>query len=50
LNNLASLYRVLSRYAEAEPFQTGPAVREQALGPDHPSVGTILNNRGAVLG
>ena len=34
------------RYAEAEPlYQAQPrASREKALGPDHPDVGTSLNN------
>ena len=33
------------RYAEAEPlYQRALAIREKALGPDHPDVGTSLNN------
>ncbi len=44
LNNLASLYRNLGRYAEAEPlYQHALGIREQALGPAHPDVATSLN-------
>ena len=33
------------RYAEAEPlYQRSVAIKEQALGPDHPSLATSLNN------
>ena len=33
------------RYAEAEPlYKRALAIREKALGPDHPDVGTSLNN------
>ena len=39
------LYRSQGRYAEAEPlYQRSLAIREKALGPDHPDVGTSLNN------
>jgi Tetratricopeptide repeat len=45
LNNLAKLYRVTGRYAEAEPLCQRPlAIDEKALGPDHPSVAMSLNN------
>ena len=45
LNNLAELYRDQGRYAEAEPlYKRALAIREKALGPDHPDVGTSLNN------
>lgn len=33
------------QYAEAEPlYKRALVIYEQALGPDHPSVATILNN------
>ena len=33
------------RYAEAEPlYERALAIREKALGPDHPDVATSLNN------
>ena len=45
LNSLAVLYQSQGRYAEAEPlFKRSLAIREKALGPDHPDVGTSLNN------
>ena len=45
LNNLAELYRDQGRYAEAEPlYKRSLAIREKALGPDHPDVATALNN------
>ena len=41
LNNLAELYKVQGRYADAEPlFKRSLAIREKALGPDHPDVAT----------
>src|SRR5262249_12667486 len=44
-NNLALLYRRQGRHAEAEPlYRRSLALREKALGPDHPEVGTSLNN------
>ena len=43
--NLASLHFEEGRYAEAELlYKRSLAVREKALGPDHPAVGTLLNN------
>ena len=37
LNNLAELYDGQGRYAEAEPlYKRALAIREKALGPDHP--------------
>ena len=37
--------RARAAYAEAEPLhQRSLAIREKALGPDHPDVGTSLNN------
>ena len=45
LNNLAALYQVRARYAEAEPlYQRSLAIREKTLGPEHPDVATSLNN------
>jgi CHAT domain-containing protein/tetratricopeptide (TPR) repeat protein len=39
------LYRDRARYAEAEPlYKRAIAIDEKALGPDHPNVGTALNN------
>ena len=39
------LYQSQGRYAEAEPlYKRSLAIREKALGPDHPDVGTALNN------
>ena len=49
LNNLADLYHTQGRYAEAEPlYQRALAIREQALGPDHPDVALSLNNLAAL--
>jgi tetratricopeptide (TPR) repeat protein len=45
LNNLALLYEVQGRYAEAESlYKRSLGIREKALGPDHPDVGASLNN------
>ncbi len=45
LNNLAELYRTQGQYAQAEPLhKRSLAIREKALGPDHPSVAASLNN------
>ena len=49
LNNLAELFRTQGRYSEAEPlYKRSLAIREKALGPVHPSVGTSLNNLAAL--
>src|SRR5262249_55527773 len=41
LNNLALLYTHQGRYADAEPLlRRSQAIREKALGPDHPAVAT----------
>ncbi len=38
-------YRAQGKHAEAEPFyKRALAIREKALGPDHPGVATDLNN------
>ena len=40
LNNLAMLYQAQGRYTEAEPlYRRSLAIREKALGLDHPDVG-----------
>ncbi len=45
LNNLAELYRLQSKYTEAEPlYKQSLAIMEEALGPGHPNVATTLNN------
>jgi tetratricopeptide (TPR) repeat protein len=44
LNNLADFYRAQGRYADAEPlYKRALAIREKALGPDHPDIATSLN-------
>ena len=49
LNNLALLYDAQGRYAEAEPlYKRALAIREKALGPDHPDVAPSLNNLAAL--
>ena len=50
LNNLALLYKAQGRYAEAEPlYQRALAIREKALGPEHPDVATSLENYADLL-
>ena len=50
LSNLAMLYRVQGKYAEAEPFyQRALEIWENALGPEHPLVATSLENYAALL-
>ena len=50
LNNLALLYKAQGRYAEAEPlYQRSLAIREKALGPEHPAVATSLENYADLL-
>ena len=45
LNNLASLYYAQGKYAQAEPLlQRALAIREKALGPEHPDVARSVNN------
>ena len=45
LNNLAELYRIQGKYAEAEPLnKRSLVIDEKALGPEHPAVATSLNN------
>jgi eukaryotic-like serine/threonine-protein kinase len=51
LANLAHVHYASGSYAEAEAlYQRALAIREQALGPDHPDVATSLNNLAAVHG
>jgi tetratricopeptide (TPR) repeat protein len=50
LNNLAALYRAQGKYAEAEPlYQRSLAIREKALGPDHPDVAKGLESYAVLL-
>jgi CHAT domain-containing protein len=50
LNNLAVVYREQGRYAEAEQLsRRSLAIRERALGPEHPDVGGSLNNLAALF-
>ncbi len=49
LNNLAELYRVQGKYADAEPlYLRALAIVEKALGPEHPDVAASLNNLAAL--
>jgi len=48
-NNLAFLYFNQGQYAAAEPlYKRALSIYEKALGPDHPSVATFLNNLAAL--
>ena len=39
LNNLAEVYRLQGRYAEAKPlYKRSLAIREKTLGPEHPEL------------
>ncbi len=50
LNNLAALYQAQARYALAEPLsERSLAIREKALGPEHPDVAQSLENYAALL-
>ena len=50
LTNLAALYFIQGKYAEAEPlYQHALAIREKALGPEHPNVAQSLENYAALL-
>jgi tetratricopeptide (TPR) repeat protein len=49
LNNLALLYDTQGQYAQAEPlYKRSLAIREKALGPDHPDVAVSLENLAAL--
>jgi len=42
---MAALYKAQGRYTEAEPlYKRSLAIREKALGLDHPAVAQSLNN------
>ena len=44
------LYQAQGKYAEAEPlYKRSLAIREKALGPEHPDVATSLENYAALL-
>ena len=50
LNNLAVLYRILGRHAEAEPlFRRALAIAEKTFGPEHPNFVRILENYADLL-
>jgi predicted metalloprotease with PDZ domain len=50
LNNLAGLYHVQGRYAEAEPlFQWAMALIEKVFGPEHPNVAIVGKNYADLL-
>jgi tetratricopeptide (TPR) repeat protein len=50
LNKLAALYKAQGKYAAAEPlFKRSLAIREQALGPEHPEVAASLQSYAALL-
>ncbi len=50
LNNLAVLYLIQGKYAEAEPLhKRALAIREKALGPKHPHVSESLDNYADLL-
>jgi hypothetical protein len=49
LNNLPELYRKQGKYAEAEPlYHRSLAIREKALGPDHPDTRLVRSNLDAL--
>jgi tetratricopeptide (TPR) repeat protein len=49
LNNLAVLYQAQGQYAQAEPLcKRALAMREKALGTDHPNVAQSLENLAAL--
>ena len=51
LNNLAAIFDAQGKYAEAEPLhQRALAIREKALGSEHPDVAQSLNNLAEVYG
>ncbi|CAB1113143.1 unnamed protein product [Ectocarpus sp. CCAP 1310/34] len=44
------LFNIQGKYAEAEPlYERSQAIQENVLGPEHPDVGTSLNNRALLL-
>ncbi|HSF46898.1 MAG TPA: tetratricopeptide repeat protein, partial [Burkholderiales bacterium] len=51
LNNLAGLYDTQGQYAKAEPlYREALRILEKSLPPDHPNLGTVMKNYGALLG
>ncbi len=49
LNNLGALYKIQGKLSQAVPvFQRAIAIREKALGADHPQVANSLNNLAVV--
>ena len=45
LNSLAGVYNSQNRYPESKPLlERSLAIRERALGPDHPDIARNLNN------
>ena len=45
LNNLAEIYRVQGKYAQAEPlYKRSLKILEKALGKDHPHVANVCEN------
>jgi tetratricopeptide (TPR) repeat protein len=47
---LALLYYAQGKYAAAEPlYQRALKIRQEALGPEHPSTIIVLNNYAALL-
>jgi tetratricopeptide (TPR) repeat protein len=47
LNDLAVVHKDQGRFADAEPlFKRSLAIREKALGPNHPDVAASLRNLG----
>ncbi len=50
LNNLALLYYVHGKYAQAEPlYRRALAIQGKALGPEHPQIARVLENYAALL-
>ena len=50
LNNLAALYHASGAYAKAEPlYQRALAIREKALGPEHPDTAAVAQQPGRAL-
>jgi len=50
MNRLGILFQTQARYAEAEPlYRRALAIAEKSFGPDHPNVGTDLNNLAELL-
>src|SRR5258706_5275333 len=48
-NNLAALYRMQKKYAQAEPlYLRSIATREKALGPEDPTVALTISNLAAL--